>query len=1040
MTDTSGGFGGGGGRSEGDYAASLARPSAGPSRRQVTVLFSDLVGWTGICEELDAEVAREILGAYHERCGASVVACGGSVGQFLGDGILAFFGHPVAYEDNGYRAVLAGLRIVNEVGDLTRQSARAYGCELAVRVGIHSGLVVAEELVGTEAHANVVGSPLNLTHRIQSEAAPGTVFISEATYELVQGWFEVVPEGRHTLRGVAAPMPLYRVLRPTGAETRSEASPHRSSLVGRETELRTLVSAWERATAGGVHGLVVVGDAGIGKSRLLEAAQSHVATTGGGGLILQCSPHHLNSAFHPLARMVDRRAPGLGAGCEEHLELLAGLLDVGTPNRAASLELTPEQRRELIFGAFGALLRDATRDQPLLLVVEDLHWADPSTAELLTRVLGAVDIDRVLVAMTTRPRSGPSLGEEVTTLELAPLPTEHRLELVEDVSAGAPLSANDRALISRRSDGVPLYIEELTRMLARDESEGGHGRGGPGVAQRVPSTLQDLLTARLDQFPREKSVAQLVAAVGPSAPVPLLQRLLGFPQESDVRAAVAPLVDARILQETDERISTSLSFRHSLLRDAAYESQLHSERRTLHRRIAEILDESFPAIVDAEPERLAAHLFEGGEHGRAAGLWARAGQRLAGQAAHAEAAAHYRSALDALQRSEASGQHPDPAFEVAIQTGLGYSLLPLQGYTSAEGEAAFRTAADLASTAPGGVDVATRFGLWAYHIVVGDHGLALSIAEQCLASAEASGREDERLQANSMLGIQHFYMGTFDAARACLEVGAGYDFPEDQTPTPQDPAVASLVILAPLLWMTGQPTEARSALDAGLARAQELAFPVGPFTRAYAHAYAAWFYQLASDPVGSAEHARITIDISEEYGFATWLAAGSFHQAIAASWLGPLEAAVASIEAAVAAWQGAGANLFLPYLFLSLADARRRAGDPIAARRAVDEGLAHTTRRNERFMEAELLRLRGELVSEMDPEHPEAAEGDLLAAVAVARKQGARAFELRAATSLHALRESPESAEMLRQVLGTFDPGAKMREVDEARAVWEGAA
>jgi len=538
--------------------------------------------------------------------------------------------------------------------------------------------------------------------------------------------FDVISEGRRALRGVATPVPLYRVLGRTDAQTRFQAIRHVSGLVDREAELEALESAWCLANQGGVEAVLVTGDAGIGKSRLVEAVQRHVVTAGGGCRVMQCSSHHRNSAFHPLARIVDRQGPEFGGSSDSHLDLLAQLLDVGAPERAGSLEVTPDQRRELIFGAFESLIREATRDTPLLLVAEDLHWADPSTLELLRRLLAAPDIDRLLVVMTTRPVPAPPINDRMLRLELHPLAPEHRLKLIETVAAGASLSGADGELISKRSDGVPLYIEELTRMLARadEPTDPGATRPRRDLAGGIPSTLQDLLTARLDQFPGEKHVAQVVAAIGPVAPIPLVQRLLSLDEEGDVRAMVAPLIEARILEESDERVSTSLSFRHALLRDAAYESQLRSERRTLHRRIAEVLGESFPEIVEAEPERLAEHLSESGDYQRAADLWARAGQRLAAQAAHAEAAAHFRDALDALQRSELAGQPPDRALEIVVQMSLGYSLLPLQGYTSPEAEGAFSRAVELTNTAQQSVGVDTRYGLWAYHIVVGDHGLA----------------------------------------------------------------------------------------------------------------------------------------------------------------------------------------------------------------------------------------------------------------------------------------------------------------------------
>lgn len=1019
----------------------------GGSRRQVTVLFCDLVGSTEMAEHLDPEVVREILLAYQRGVARVVDRYDGYIGKFMGDGVLVYFGYPRAHEDDPRRAVLAGLDLIDEVAGLGRAVSAAHGVEVAVRVGIHTGLVVIAEMGAGERRQqhDVVGASTNLAYRIQAEAEPNTVFVSAATYDLVRGYFIVSPVGARRLRGISHPVEIYQVLRASGAESRLEAVRRRTPLVGRQAECTALREAWSRVCAGGAEAILVEGEPGIGKSRLVETLTEEVRRCQGVLVTLQCSPYHVNTQLFPVARLLRRLVQpdddvaaswsrlravveAAAPASTDDLCLLASFADIALPDGFEVPELTAERRREQLIGALLAWVDRTSASAPALLVVEDLHWADPSTLEVLERLATRLVTRRLLLVFTSRP--GHGYRSEITTLRLEPLDRDAREELVSLLSGDETIVPSLRTLIVERSDGVPLYIEELSRMLAGVE-EGGEIPRGTLPTLAIPMSLHDLLTARLDQFPDQKHLAQVAATAGPGALLALLAVLVSK-DEKETAAALEPLVAGGILQID----GTTCSFRHALLRDAAYQSQLRSSRRDLHRRIAAALCDHFPTIADTQPELLAEHYLEGGDCLRAAECWYRAGQRMAYQGAHTEASAHYRRALAALTALPADEEAAH--LELALEESLGVSVIALEGYTSPTAEQAYARAMELAARVERRPDAATHWGLWAYCVVRGDHPRATALARESLAAAHASGRRAEVLHASSLLGYSESYVGHFQAARELLEAGAEYDFAPEEIEIPHHPAVASLVNLAPTLWILGRPDDGRRALARALELAETLGRPWGPFTRAFAHTYGAWFSELAADPAAAANHATRAVEIAGEHGFPTWLGAGTVHLGIAQGMSGAPAQSVYMIESAIDMWRAAGAELFVTYFLFGLADARRRAGDARGARRVVDEALACVEERDERFYEAELLRLRGELRVEGSPSGAEQDVSDLWRAIEVARRQEAATFELRAVTSLHrAARQAPDGGEtsaLLEATLSGFPTGESMPEVDDALA------
>jgi class 3 adenylate cyclase/tetratricopeptide (TPR) repeat protein len=1002
------------------------------TRRRLTVMFCDLVESTSLASRLDPEETRELLRAYQQVCAAAIARYDGHVAHVMGDGLLVYFGHPRAHEDDPLRAALAGLAIVEGVGEF-----RVYGrddVQLAARVGIHTGLsVIADMGVGSWTLADdVVGETPNLAARITSEAQPNAVVISEETMALVQGRVACTPLGPKNLKGISRPIELYEVISELAVDSRFEAAARaQGRLVGRTEEIGAIEEAWQQAR-GGLQGLVLVGEPGIGKSRLVAHAKSHVETHGGGHITLQCSAHHQGSPLHPVIRRWQREldlqqadgepfdrlqavAAGFGLDDRETLFLLATLLSIPWPG-PPPLTAPPEQLRERTFAALVSWVDQLAARKPLLVVVEDLHWADPSTWELLVRIVDRSSTAPVLAMVTSREPPPGSLGPRCRLLELGPLATADCAEIVDDLSVHVRLPAATRHLIVERSDGVPLYVEELTRMLSDPRR---HPGADPSDVT-VPHTLHDLLVARLDTFPDERELAQTIATIGQPASWNLLQRLVNA-DEPELARQLEVLVGAQLLRVTS-RDRPAYEFGHALVRDAAYGLQLRTHRRELHARVATALAEEFRISGEEHPEVLAYHFENAGDFPAAAGHWLQAARRHATVAAHVEAIEHYRRSLDVATR----GPSPGPHFELEARGGLASSLLAARGYTSEEVAEAYGQLRDLSGEWSGRRHhLESLYGLWAYYHVRGQNTVSLELAERMMAAASRSGTPADGQAAAAVLGYQHLYMGRPVPARRLLERARHWSAPDDACPFPHHPGVGATVNLALALWILGHSAAARAAVAEAVAAAEALAGPVAEFTRAYTHTFAAGLFHAADDPVPAAEHATRAMQISGEHGFASWLGAGMINLAVANALTGEPSVSIPVIEFGLSAWREAGAESNRTQFLLGLAMAHRRAGRPDTALATVDEALAQVEATEERFVEADLLRLRGELLAEEGGDH-EAALAALDAAVAVARHQQARAVELKALTSRHAvLHRLGLSSDLtdLRRLLESFDQG-----------------
>ena len=634
--------------------AASAPPEA--ERRQLTVLFCDLVDSTVLASQLDPEDLREVVRAYQDTCAKVIARFEGHIAQYLGDGLLVYFGYPLAHEDDAQRAVRAGLGIVEALGQLNARLTQERGVHLAVRLGVHTGLVVVGEVGGsTRQEQLALGETPNVAARLQGIAAPNTVVISAATFQLLGGFFACQPFGTPLLKGQAQPLAVYQVLYESMARSRLEAagSAGLTPLVGREQEVALLLERWAQVKEGVGQVVLLSGEAGIGKSRLVQALQAHAAAEPQAWLTpCQCSPYHQHSAFYPMIDLLEgvalrferEEAPSqklsklegflgqYGLPLVETVPLLAALLSLPLTAEYTPLTVSPvQQKQQTLHALLTILLRIATQ-QPVLFVMEDLHWVDPTTLAFLTLLVDQGPTARILVLLTFRPDFPPPWTgrSHLTQVTLPRLPREQATELTGRVAHGKALPAEVVEQVVAKTDGVPLFVEELTKMVLESgllqEREERYELSGPLPPLAIPTTLHDSLMARLDRLGAVKSLAQLGATLGREFSYELLRAVAPW-DEATVRRGLQQLVEAEFLYQQGLPPQATYRFKHALIQDAAYQSLLRSTRQHYHQRIAQVLEAQFPETVETQPELVAQHYTTAGCHEQAILYWQQAGQR-----------------------------------------------------------------------------------------------------------------------------------------------------------------------------------------------------------------------------------------------------------------------------------------------------------------------------------------------------------------------------------------------------------------------------
>jgi len=735
-------------------------------RRQLTVMFCDLVGSTAMSARLDPEDMRSIIAAYHRRCATLITGGGGFVAKYMGDGVLAYFGYPRAHEHDAERAVRAGLAIVDAAPKLETPA----GAPLHVRVGIATGIVVVGDLLGSgEAQERgVVGDTPNLAARLQTIAAPDSVVIAEGTRKLIGDLFELRDLGPQDLKGVAGPTRAYVALSESSRESRFDAlhADGLTALVGREEETELLFRRWTRAKAGEGQVVLLSGEAGIGKSRLTAEFLERLAGEPNQRLRYFCSPQHTDSALYPVIAQLERAAElareddpktkldKLDARLatstsREDAALVAEMLSLPNDGRYPAQDLAPRQRRQKTLEALIAQIETMARQTPTLMIFEDAHWADPSSLEVLSRLVDRIQAMRALLFVTFRPEySAPWVGRpHVTMLSINRL-TRHDVEaLIDRVAGNKQLPPGIREDIVERADGVPLFVEEMTKAVLEAEGEGAAARAMasiPSSALAVPASLHASLMARLDRLGNAKATAQIGAAIGREFSHTLLAAVTGQ-TEAELAGPLDHLVQAGLLHRRGSAPHATYIFKHALVQDTAYGTLLREPRRALHSRIASVLESQFPDVAENQPELLARHFADAGMIEKAATLWGKAGQRSLERSAHIEAKAQFKRALDEI--AALPGQPRQRREQINLQVGLAKALMQTKGYSSPETKAAFeqtRLFVEHAEALGESLEdplilFSVIFGFWMGNFVVFNADAVHELASECLSLAQKHG-------------------------------------------------------------------------------------------------------------------------------------------------------------------------------------------------------------------------------------------------------------------------------------------------------------
>jgi class 3 adenylate cyclase/predicted ATPase len=1009
----------------------VSKPESSPrdeaERRQVTVMFADLVGSTALSTGMDPEDLREVISAYQKCVAETVHHFGGFVARYVGDGVLVYFGYPHAHEDDAERAVRAGLELITVVSGLKTRVPQQ------VRVGIATGVVVVGHVIpsGESEERGMVGDTPNLAARLQSIAEPNMVVIAESTRRLLGSFFQLDDLGMRNLKGIAGPVQAWAVLQASSVASRFEAlhATDLTVLVGREEEFELLRRCFFKATDGEGQVVLLSGEAGIGKSRLASAFVGLLAGEPHIRLRYSCSPQHTDSAFYPIIGEIERAAglaredtPGAKldkldgllrqtSTSTQDAALFADMLSLPNDGRFPVVELTPQQRRQRTLEALVLQVEDLARSYPVLMVFEDAQWSDPTSLELLSRSVDRLRTLSVLLIVTCRPEFEPGwIGKpHVTALNLNRLAAREVGDIIDHIVGNKPLPANIRQDIIERTDGIPLFVEEMTKAVLEAESESEARRAAasiPSPMLTVPASLHASLMARLDRLGPAKELAQIGAAIGREFSHTLLAAVVRKP-EMELQTRLQRLISAGLLLRQSGARYAIYSFKHVLVRDAAYSTLLREPRRALHARIAETLESDFAEISENQPELIARHYREAGNVAKAVGYLSVAGDRALSHSALKEAHEHFSQALQLI-----SGLPDDNDVrrrgELKLQIALARTLQEQKGYGDRQVGEAYTKACEFSRRAGNaGMHLAALYGLWAYHYLSGQPAAMLEQANEFLAFAE---REDEAgpvMVGYRLVGTSRLINGHIaDASDALHQAFVRYDPEVHSAASPvgrslrarfgHDVGVTMYAYRSWALWLSGQPADAEKAAESELERGRALEHD--DQSRFYALWHAGMTHVLLRNVDKVAEIGSKLSELANDRQLPYWQALGDFLCGWRATRAGRAGDAVGLLQEGLRLWEQTGSRIFRPICVAFLADAYAADDRPDLAHRTFEEALRIAGESGERWAEPEIHRLFGDLLTRRGSSA--AALAAYEQAIAIARRQGSRSFELRATTSL----------------------------------------
>jgi class 3 adenylate cyclase/tetratricopeptide (TPR) repeat protein len=1003
-------------------------PRDSAERRQVTVMFSDLVGSTALSARMDPEDLREVISAYQKCVAETVQRFGGFVAKYMGDGVLIYFGYPQAHEDDAERAVRAGLELVAAVSALKTHAT------LQTRVGIATGLVVVGDLIGSGASQEqaIVGETPNLAARLQGIAEPSSVVIAENTRRLVGNLFELENLGLQELKGISGPVSVWEALRPSSVESRFEAfhATRLTELVGRDEELELLLRRWSKAKTGQGQVVLLSGEPGIGKSRLTAALMEHVATEPHTRLRYFCSPQHTDSALYPIISQMEH-AGGFAhhdtvkakldkldallaqsSTSQQDVGLFAEMLSLPNDRRYPTLELVPQQRRQKTLEALTAQLEALAHAKPVLTIFEDVHWVDPTSLEVISRTVDRLKTLWVLLIVTYRPEFEPPwIGSPfVTALNINRLGDREIAAMIDSVTGNKLLSGSIRQDIIERTDGIPLFAEEMTKAVLEAESQSAAERTAgaiPSSAVAVPATLQASLMARLDRLGPAKEVAQIGAVIGREFSHPLLAAMVRKP-EPELQSALDRLVDAGLLFRQGTPPHASYLFKHALVQDAAYGTLLREPRRALHARIAATLESDFADIADNQSEVLARHYTEAGQIEKAAGLWGKAGLRSTERSALVEAVEQLTRALGLI---EALPPNPDLRREqIKLQAALIAPLTHIKGYSASETKAAAERAHLLIEQAKALGEhpedpllvFSLLYSFWVASFVQFNGNLALNFAEQFLTLARKQTATAPLLMAYRVTGFSLFMTGELKKGLAHQDEALAIYNPADHAPLKtrfgQDARVSVLCQRSWCLWTLGYPSRALADAEEALHYAREI-------SHAASLMYALFHAAVPHVFSGAYSTANTLVDqlevFAKEKDAEIWKAGARYLRAWIAGQSATSDDALSIISDGLEAWHARSATVWCPMLLSYQASAYADVGQSKEAWRSLDEALRLIRMTNELWCEPEVHRISGEVVLKSPKADASSeTEAHFERALMVARQQQAKSWELRAAMSL----------------------------------------